>query len=44
MACGDNYSAVVTSLGKLLLAGSLEGGKLGLGRIKANGQYILSFA
>ena len=30
--CGPDYSAVVTSLRKLLVTGSLEGGKLGLGK------------
>mgnify|MGYP001047141164 FL=1 len=30
--CGDNYSAALTMYGDLFVSGSLEGGKLGLGK------------
>jgi alpha-tubulin suppressor-like RCC1 family protein len=40
--CGDNYSAVITSEGKLLVAGEVSGGKLGLGKAHSSG-YILCF-
>jgi alpha-tubulin suppressor-like RCC1 family protein len=32
ISCSDNYSAAVTIYGDVHVAGSLEGGKLGLGK------------
>jgi len=40
--CGDNYSACVSAYGEVYVAGSLEGGKLGLGDAYTDG-YILDF-
>ncbi len=32
ICCGDNYSAALSIYGEIFVAGSLEGGKLGLGK------------
>lgn len=40
--CGENYSAVITRLGKVMVTGDLVGGKLGLGKAWASG-FIMSF-
>jgi alpha-tubulin suppressor-like RCC1 family protein len=40
--CGDNYSAGLTIYGEVYVAGSLEGGKLGLGKGQRKG-YQLDF-
>jgi alpha-tubulin suppressor-like RCC1 family protein len=37
IACGDNYSAALTLHGEVCVAGSLEGGKLGLGKGQRRG-------
>jgi alpha-tubulin suppressor-like RCC1 family protein len=42
IACGDNYSAALTIYGEVYVAGSLEKGKLGLGRGQKRG-YQLHF-
>jgi hypothetical protein len=42
VACGDNYSAIISRMGKLLVTGDLEGGKLGLGKQWLTGK-VLSF-
>jgi alpha-tubulin suppressor-like RCC1 family protein len=42
IACGDNYSAALTIFGEVFVAGSLEGGKLGLGKGQKRG-YQLNF-
>lgn len=40
IVCGDNYSAIVTSINKLMVAGNLEGGKLGLGKAWQSGLML----
>ena len=40
ISCGDNYSAVVTKYGEVFVAGSLEGGKLGLGKGQKHGAQL----
>lgn len=42
IACGDNYSAALTMYGEVYVAGSLEKGKLGLGKGQKKG-YQLQF-
>lgn len=42
ISCGDNYSAALTIYGEVFVAGSLEGGKLGLGKGQKRG-YQLNF-
>ena len=37
IACSDNYSAALTIYGEVYVAGSLEGGKLGLGKGQKKG-------
>lgn len=32
VVCGENYSAAITYFDKLMVCGSLDGGKLGLGK------------
>ena len=41
ICCGDNYSAIVTIYGEVFVAGSLEGGKLGLGKGQKRGYQLL---
>jgi alpha-tubulin suppressor-like RCC1 family protein len=43
IACGDNYSAAVSMHGEVSVAGSLDGGKLGLGKGQRRG-YQLQFS
>lgn len=38
---GDNYSAALTIYGDVMVAGSLEGGKLGLGKGQRRGYQLL---
>ena len=42
ISCGDNYSAALAIFGQVYVAGSLEGGKLGLGKGQKRG-YQLNF-
>ena len=42
ISCGDNYSAALAIYGEVYVAGSLEGGKLGLGKGQKRG-YQHSF-
>jgi alpha-tubulin suppressor-like RCC1 family protein len=42
LSCGDNYTGACTMYGELLVAGALEGGKLGLGKGQRKG-YQLDF-
>lgn len=41
IACGENYSSVITGLGKVMVTGDLEGGKLGLGKAWASGVIMM---
>ena len=37
IVCGPNYSAAITTSGRLMVCGSMEFGKLGLGSNMRNG-------
>ena len=38
--CGSNYSAVITQFNRLLVAGEMDGGKLGIGKAHLSGNCL----
>lgn len=38
--CGSNYSAVITQLNRLMVAGEMDGGKLGIGKAHLSGNCL----